>query len=140
MQKMILGGLVGTVVMTLMMYFVRPIVVGAPMDIAAEIGSQMGGNWWLGMAAHFMIGTVVIPLALWFVSIEIFARPVHRKRFPDGCFVLAADNAGLDADDGQGIVFVRNRRRTESDRRGIHGSRRLRSAAGIYRRAWLQYH
>jgi uncharacterized membrane protein YagU involved in acid resistance len=50
--------------MTFMMYFIRPILVGAPMDIAAEIGSQMGGNWWLGMAAHLMIGVVVVPLLL----------------------------------------------------------------------------
>jgi len=43
MTKVFLGGAVGTAVMTFMMYFVRPIIVGEPMDIAAKIGSMMGG-------------------------------------------------------------------------------------------------
>jgi uncharacterized membrane protein YagU involved in acid resistance len=64
MKKVLLGGVVGTAVMTFMMYFVRPKLVGAPMDIAAEIGSQLGGSWWLGMAVHVLIGVVVVPLLL----------------------------------------------------------------------------
>jgi hypothetical protein len=64
MKKVLLGGAVGTAAMTFMMYFVRPKLVGAPMDIAAEIGSQLGGSWWLGMAAHVLIGVVVVPLLL----------------------------------------------------------------------------
>ena len=40
MKKALLGGVVGTAMMTFMMYFVRPMLVGAPMDIAAEIGSR----------------------------------------------------------------------------------------------------
>lgn len=64
MKKVFLGGLVGTAVMTFMMYFVRPKLVGAPMDIGAEIGSQLGGSWWLGMSVHVLIGVVVVPLLL----------------------------------------------------------------------------
>jgi hypothetical protein len=64
MKKALLGGIVGTTMMTIMMYFVRPILVGAPMDIAAEIGSQMGENWWLGMALHVLIGAVIVPVLL----------------------------------------------------------------------------
>ncbi len=64
MKNVLLGGVVGTSVMTIMLYFVRPIVVGAPMDIAAEIGSTMGGNWWLGMAVHVLIGAVIVPVLL----------------------------------------------------------------------------
>jgi hypothetical protein len=64
MKKALLGGFVGTTMMTIMMYFVRPMLVGAPMDIAAEIGSQMGGNWWLGMAVHVLIGVVFVPVLL----------------------------------------------------------------------------
>ena len=45
-----------------MMYFIRPILVGAPMDIGAEIGSQIGGSWWLGIIIHFAIGVFVVPL------------------------------------------------------------------------------
>ena len=71
MTKVILGGIVGTTIMTLMMFFVRPILVGAPMDIAKEIGSQMGGNWWLGMAVHVLIGAVIVPV-LWYAVLSKF--------------------------------------------------------------------
>ncbi len=64
MKKALLGGIVGTAMMTFMMYFVRPMLVGAPMDIAAEIGSQIGGNWWLGLAVHVLIGVVIVPVLL----------------------------------------------------------------------------
>ena len=79
MSRFILGGAVGTAVMTFMMYFVRPIIVGAPMDIAAEIGSTMGGNWWLGMGAHVLLGTVVIPLLLAFVLVKFLPGPLVVK-------------------------------------------------------------
>ena len=79
MQRFILGGAVGTAVMTLMMYFVRPKIVGAPMDIAAEIGSMMGGNWWLGMGAHVMLGTIIIPLLLAFVLSKFLPGPLVVK-------------------------------------------------------------
>jgi hypothetical protein len=55
MKRVFMGGVAGTAVMTFMMYFVRPIIVGEPMDIAAKIGSMMGNNWALGMAVHLMI-------------------------------------------------------------------------------------
>ena len=79
MFRFILGGAVGTLVMTLMMYFLRPIIVGAPMDIASEIGSKMGDNWWLGMGIHFMIGTVIIPLLLAFVLSKVLPGPLIVK-------------------------------------------------------------
>ena len=62
MKKIFVGGIFGTIVMTLMMYFVRPLIVGEPMDIAAKIGATMGNNWALGMAVHLFIGVVLIPL------------------------------------------------------------------------------
>lgn len=68
LAKLFLGGLAGTVVMTLMMYFVAPMLLGHPMDIAAMLGSVMGGSWVLGMAAHVMNGAVVFPLVFAFVA------------------------------------------------------------------------
>lgn len=62
MIRIFIGGGVGTAVMTFMMYFVRPVIVGEPMDIAAKIGSMIGGSWTLGMAVHLMIGIVIVPL------------------------------------------------------------------------------
>ncbi|MBI3636574.1 MAG: hypothetical protein HY216_10265 [Candidatus Rokubacteria bacterium] len=61
-MKAIAGGFVGTVVMTLMMYFVAPMLLGAPMDVAAMLGGMLGGSWALGMMMHFVSGSVVFPL------------------------------------------------------------------------------
>ncbi|MBI4610022.1 MAG: hypothetical protein HY726_13555 [Candidatus Rokubacteria bacterium] len=60
--KAILGGVVGTVVMTLMMYFVAPMMLGRPMDVAAMLGGMLGGSWMMGMLMHLLDGSVVFPL------------------------------------------------------------------------------
>src|SRR3990167_8910023 len=64
--RAILGGLAGTVVMTAMMYVVAP-MMGLNMDIArmlgSMLGSMLGDSWAMGMAMHFVLGTVVFPLA-----------------------------------------------------------------------------
>ena len=63
MTRSVAGGFVGTVAMTAMMYFVSPMMTGMPMDIAALLGSMLGGSWAAGMAMHFMLGTLVFPAA-----------------------------------------------------------------------------
>ena len=60
--KASLGGLVGTAVMTLMMYFVAPMMLGMPMDIAAMLGSMLGGSWTMGLLMHFVNGSIIFPL------------------------------------------------------------------------------
>jgi len=55
-----LGGFVGTLVMTGMMYMVAP-MMGLHMDIAAMLGSMLGGSWAAGMALHFVNGTLIVP-------------------------------------------------------------------------------
>ena len=65
--KAILGGFVGTVLMTLMMYYAAPMMMGQKMDIAAMLGSMMGNSWMLGMMAHFVNGTLIFPLIYAFV-------------------------------------------------------------------------
>jgi len=65
--KAIRGGLAGTLLMTMMMYFVAPMMLGKAMDIAAMLGSMMGSNRWLGMMAHAMMGVVILPLIFVFV-------------------------------------------------------------------------
>jgi hypothetical protein len=55
-----LGGFVGTVAMTAMMYFVAP-RMGLNMDIAAMLGSMLGGSWAAGLMMHFLNGTVIFP-------------------------------------------------------------------------------
>jgi len=55
-----LGGFVGTLAMTAMMYIVEPIM-GLRMDIAAMLGSMLGGSWTAGLMMHFVNGTVIFP-------------------------------------------------------------------------------
>jgi len=61
-SRAIIGGGVGTALLTAMMYFVAPVMTGRAMDIAAMLGSVMGGSWVLGMMAHLANGIVVFPL------------------------------------------------------------------------------
>ena len=75
MLRAIIGGAVGRTVMTCMMYFVRPKLVGAPMDIGKELGSQLGGSWWLGMGMHLLIGIVVVPVILATVVAKFLPGP-----------------------------------------------------------------
>jgi hypothetical protein len=46
--------------MTAMMYVVAP-MMGLHMDIAAMLGSMLGGSWAAGLALHFVNGTVIFP-------------------------------------------------------------------------------
>ncbi len=44
LSSAILGGIAGTAIMSAMMYMVAP-MMGIHMDIAAMLGSMMGGSW-----------------------------------------------------------------------------------------------
>ncbi len=61
--RAVLGGIVGTVVMTLMLYFAAPLMLGKPMDIAQLLADVVGVPWVLGMLAHLGSGVVAFPLA-----------------------------------------------------------------------------
>jgi uncharacterized membrane protein YagU involved in acid resistance len=65
-----LGGFIGTVVMTAMMYIVAP-MMGVHMDIAAMLGSMLGGSWALGLMMHFANGAIIFPAIYAYV---IYAR------------------------------------------------------------------
>lgn len=67
LTKAIFGGLVGTAMMTMMMRFVAPLMLGHPMDIAGMLANMMGGVWAIGMAAHLMNGVVIFPLVYAFL-------------------------------------------------------------------------
>lgn len=74
-KKAVVGGIVGTIVMTLMMEFVAPMMVGRPMDIAALIGGMMGDNYMIGMVMHIMMGVVLFPLVYVFVVFRFVPGP-----------------------------------------------------------------
>ena len=58
--RTVLGGFVGTVAMTAMMYVVAP-MMGLHMDIAAMLGSMLGGSWIAGLMMHVVNGSVIFP-------------------------------------------------------------------------------
>jgi hypothetical protein len=75
LMKAILGGLAGTVMMTMMMRFVAPLMLGHPMDIAGMLAAMMGGAWAMGMAAHLLNGIVIFPLVYAFFIFRYLPGP-----------------------------------------------------------------
>jgi hypothetical protein len=65
--KAILGGFVGTVLLTLMTQFVAPMMTGQKMDMAAKLGDITGTGRLMGMMMHFFVGSVVFALIYVFV-------------------------------------------------------------------------
>ena len=55
------GGFVGTVIFTLMMRFVAPLM-GVRMDIVAKLGEMTHSGMAGGLLTHFLNGTVIFPL------------------------------------------------------------------------------
>jgi uncharacterized membrane protein YagU involved in acid resistance len=70
-----LGGFAGTLVMTGMMYGVAP-AMGLHMDIAAMLGSMLGGSWIAGMMMHFVNGSVIFP------AVYVYALYAHFPGSP----------------------------------------------------------
>lgn len=60
--RAILGGFVGTLAITWLMYQGGPMLGMMKMDIAASLGKMLGGSWALGMTMHFIDGTIIFPL------------------------------------------------------------------------------
>ncbi len=67
LQKAVIGGVAGTVVMTLMAMYVAPMMTGMAMDIAAMLAGMMGMGWMMGMVGHIMMGVVIFPLIYVFI-------------------------------------------------------------------------
>ncbi|MCL7419679.1 MAG: DUF1440 domain-containing protein [Methylobacter sp.] len=92
LTKTLIGGFTGTLMMTLMMQFAAPMMIGQPMDIAAMLGNMMGGVYALGMTVHILLGVVVFPL-LYAVLLFRFlpgAPVVKGLLFGTGLWLLAA--------------------------------------------------
>lgn len=69
-ENSMLGGFVGTLTMTLMMYKIGPMMGMMKMDIAAMLGNMLGG-WTMGMMMHFINGTIIFPLIYTFLLFRI---------------------------------------------------------------------
>jgi uncharacterized membrane protein YagU involved in acid resistance len=77
--RAILGGFIGTVMLTLMMYYVAPMMMGQKMDIAEKLGSMMGGSWMMGMIVHFINGTVIFALIYAYILFRFLPGPPWLK-------------------------------------------------------------
>ena len=58
LPRAILGGLAGTIVFTLLMKFLAPMMIGHPMDIAAVLGTFTGLGAPAGLVIHFLLGAI----------------------------------------------------------------------------------
>ena len=72
--RLVFGGLAGTLVMTAMMYMVAP-MMGVRMDIAAMLGSMVGGSWAAGLFMHVALGTLVFPLVFGYLVVSRVPGP-----------------------------------------------------------------
>jgi hypothetical protein len=82
-QKAILGGFVGTLALTFMMYKVAPMMGMMKMDIAGMLGQMLGG-WTMGMVMHFVNGTVIFPLIYTFLLYRWLPGPPVVKGLLSG--------------------------------------------------------
>jgi uncharacterized membrane protein YagU involved in acid resistance len=60
--RAIVGGLLGTIAITFLMYYVAPFMLGQPMDVAKMLGDFLGTSRNVGMAVHYINGTIIFPL------------------------------------------------------------------------------
>jgi uncharacterized membrane protein YagU involved in acid resistance len=73
------GGFIGTVIFTLMGKFLAPHVIGQQMDVAALMAPMLGGSHTVGVIAHFVIGTVVFPIAYLVLGIRMLPGPAWLR-------------------------------------------------------------
>src|SRR5437899_380298 len=69
--RAILGGFVGTLAITMMMYWIGPMMGLMKMDIAASLGKMLGIGWAGGMTLHFINGTIIFPLIYAFLLYRV---------------------------------------------------------------------
>ena len=68
LPRAIIGGLIGTIVFTLMMKFLAPMMIGHPMDIAAVLGTFTGLGTSAGTVMHFLLGAIGFPVGFLIVG------------------------------------------------------------------------
>ena len=83
-KRAVLGGLVATALMTVLM-LMAPWMGLPPMNIGAMLGSMMGGSYFLGWMAHFVIGAI---LAILYAA--LFATRLPGPGFVRGALYGAA--------------------------------------------------
>jgi uncharacterized membrane protein YagU involved in acid resistance len=79
LMRALIGGFVGTAIFTLMGEFLAPHVIGQPMDVAALMAPMLGGSHTVGVIAHFVIGTVIFPIAYLVLGIRKLPGPAWLR-------------------------------------------------------------
>jgi hypothetical protein len=82
--KAMVGGFVGTVLLTLMTGFVAPVMTGQKMDMAARLGDISGLGPLAGMIMHFVVGSVVFALIYAFVFFPFLPGAPWQKGLLSG--------------------------------------------------------
>lgn len=74
-RKAVVGGLIGTIAMTLFMKFGAPFIAGYHFDIGGMISHVLGVERPIGMVAHLFIGLIVFPLIYTFFCYRLLPGP-----------------------------------------------------------------
>lgn len=82
--RAIAGGLVGTILLTLMMRFVAPMMTGQKMDVARKLGDMTGMGPIAGMIMHFLVGSVIFGLIYAFVLFRFLPGAPWQKGLLSG--------------------------------------------------------
>ena len=68
LPRAMIGGLIATIVFTLMMKFLAPMMIGHSMDIATVLGKFTGLGTSAGMVMHFLLSTIGFPVGFLIVG------------------------------------------------------------------------
>ena len=77
--RALIAGAIATIAMTGMAYFVAPMMLGHPMDIAQMLAGFLGVNWTTGMLMHLTNGIVVFPLFYLVLADRLLPGPPWLK-------------------------------------------------------------
>ena len=105
LMKALLGGLIGTVAMTLMMKFVAPLMLGQPMDVAHLLAVFLGAPKIVGMLTHFALGSLVFPVAYVSILFDYLPGPPPIKGVVWGILLWVAAMAVTMPILGQGFFM-----------------------------------
>jgi len=77
--RVVLGGFIGTVAITMMMYWIGPLMGLMKMDIAQGLGTMLGVGWSGGLILHFINGTIIFPaIYAWLLYRLLPGRPALK--------------------------------------------------------------
>ena len=88
-DRAILGGVLGTVVMTMVGLWVAPLMGMPPMNPAVMLAGAMGGSLVLGWIGHFMIGIILAVAYAVVAPVLPGSPPVRGALFGIAPFLLA---------------------------------------------------